>query len=287
MQRVIAGLSAGGEKLEHATLAYLGRVKKPSVPLTLSLDQLDRKLTRNDSDFINRLCSGAERGAKIALTEETKRKGGGKTFTPERLDLFYPIALAKIGGLTDAALKSRVITIEMAPATPDEFEALRRRRRGGADPAVRDMLKAALAACGEKLGATLPDMPPGIANRAYDKWHPLLAIADEAGGEWPERARKAVVELENTEDEDTRHIELLRDAVTIANRWPHPVIFSDELADELGKRGAEPLSDRTRGSLLRKVGVKSANRRRGERQRKGYKVADIKAQAARWLPKAA
>jgi hypothetical protein len=32
-------------------------------------------------------------------------------------------------------------------------------------------------------------MPTGIYNRAADNWHPLLAVADRAGGDWPQRAR--------------------------------------------------------------------------------------------------
>ena len=34
-----------------------------------------------------------------------------------------------------------------------------------------------------------PVVPPNLYNRAADNWRPLLAIADAAGGEWPERAR--------------------------------------------------------------------------------------------------
>src|SRR5205814_1461573 len=34
-----------------------------------------------------------------------------------------------------------------------------------------------------------PDVPANLYNRAADNWRPLLAIADAAGGEWPQRAR--------------------------------------------------------------------------------------------------
>jgi len=36
-------------------------------------------------------------------------------------------------------------------------------------------------------------MPEGIADRNADVWEALLAVADLAGGEWPERARVAAV----------------------------------------------------------------------------------------------
>ena len=44
-----------------------------------------------------------------------------------------------------------------------------------------------------KLGAIDPDMPAGIGNRTADNWRPLIAIADVAGGDWPERARRIAV----------------------------------------------------------------------------------------------
>ncbi|WP_344278645.1 DUF3631 domain-containing protein [Actinomadura napierensis] len=47
----------------------------------------------------------------------------------------------------------------------------------------------------ERLGDAWPEMPPGITDRPADVWEPLLAIADAAGGDWPERAREACVYL--------------------------------------------------------------------------------------------
>jgi hypothetical protein len=40
---------------------------------------------------------------------------------------------------------------------------------------------AALAACD-------PPLPPGVFNRLADNWRPLFAIAQVAGGDWPQRA---------------------------------------------------------------------------------------------------
>lgn len=38
-------------------------------------------------------------------------------------------------------------------------------------------------------------MPAGIVDRPADVWEPLLAVADQAGGRWPDTARTACVEL--------------------------------------------------------------------------------------------
>jgi Protein of unknown function (DUF3631) len=42
---------------------------------------------------------------------------------------------------------------------------------------------------------TWPEMPDGIEDRNADVWEALIAIADLAGGDWPERARRAAVAL--------------------------------------------------------------------------------------------
>ena len=38
-------------------------------------------------------------------------------------------------------------------------------------------------------------MPDALDDRAADSWEPLLALADAAGGEWPQRARAAALAL--------------------------------------------------------------------------------------------
>jgi hypothetical protein len=52
-------------------------------------------------------------------------------------------------------------------------------------------------------------MPDGIINRAADNLRPLLAIADAAGGEWAQRARKAAEASRSADDHDASRLELL------------------------------------------------------------------------------
>jgi putative DNA primase/helicase len=63
-------------------------------------------------------------------------------------------------------------------------------------------------------------------NRAADNWRPLLAIADAAGGAWPEKARKAAVALAGGEIDEVSRTELLLS--DIRN------IFDDLDVDEIG-----------------------------------------------------
>src|SRR5262249_59833781 len=48
-----------------------------------------------------------------------------------------------------------------------------------------------------------------LINRRADNWRGLLAIADEAGGEWPGRARKAAEASHNAEGDDASRLGLL------------------------------------------------------------------------------
>ena len=54
-------------------------------------------------------------------------------------------------------------------------------------------------------------MPPGFENRLGDNWYLLLAIADLAGGEWPEKARHAASRLSNVSDVASIGTQLLAD----------------------------------------------------------------------------
>jgi Protein of unknown function (DUF3631) len=44
---------------------------------------------------------------------------------------------------------------------------------------------------GEAIASARPEIPPGLSDRKADIWEPLLAVADLAGGKWPEVARTA------------------------------------------------------------------------------------------------
>src|SRR5690606_33055660 len=118
---------------------------------------------------------------------------------------------------------------------------------------------------GPELGAMRPDVPDGFGNRLRDKWHALFAIADAAGGKWPERARKAALAIDDPESDDKPNHALLRTVVAIAHEWPHAVIFGTELDAALAERGVK-LSKKMRGNRLNDYGLKSEPMRRGKEQ---------------------
>jgi hypothetical protein len=80
-----------------------------------------------------------------------------------------------------------------------------------------------------------PEMPYEIFNRVGDNWRPLLAIADLAGGEWPDRLRHIAVRIALIEEGEnpSEGERLLRDIheVMEGSEWITPT----ELVRELRK----------------------------------------------------
>src|SRR5205823_6355975 len=108
---------------------------------------------------------------------------------------FCAVALAGIGELPDTIL-DRAILISMRRRAPEEkVQPFRRREVEPRAEELRDWCSDWTATHAEAIIDLRPEMPAGISDRPADVWEPLLALADLAGGEWPERARQAAVRL--------------------------------------------------------------------------------------------
>jgi len=231
--------------------------------------------------MLDRLISGADRDTKQMLAD--RRPDGN--FEPAEYDLFFPMALGKIGTLPSPALRSRCIVIQMHPATAEEAAILGNQAKGQADPNIRPLLARVVKAVEADIVAAKPAIPTNLINRSADKWRPLLAIAEAAGSDWPKRALAAANELESGEEEELPHITLLRKLVAFTKDWPHEVIFSEELDrmrvnidDNFGR-----LTAKTRAGLLELVGLKPKRHWRDGKQLRGYLIADIRNAAAKYI----
>ena len=126
-------------------------------------------------------------------------------------------------------------------------------------------------------------MPPDIQDRNADVWEPLLMVADLAGGEWPQRARRAAKALIEAakETEPSFGVLLLTDLKTV---------FGDNdkmtTADILAKLHAmeeapwgdirgKPLDSRRLARLLHQYGIKSHVIRMGGTTPRGYQREDF------------
>jgi hypothetical protein len=89
-----------------------------------------------------------------------------------------------------------------------------------------------------------PDLPAELDDRAQDSAEPLLAVADLAGSDWPERARRALVELHGGRevDDESAGVRLLADIQTAfgeSDRLASSYLLEDLHAlDEAGATGA-------------------------------------------------
>ncbi|TQM44110.1 uncharacterized protein DUF3631 [Pseudonocardia cypriaca] len=124
-----------------------------------------------------------------------------------------------------------------------------------------------------------PEMP--VFNRAADVWEPLIAVADHAGGEWPERARLAAKELTEAKIENSIMPDDLKLLSDIRDVWPadEPRIHTRDLLVRLNQESDLGWSTYERGGelgpmllakLLQPYEIKSTQVRIGSDNRQGF-----------------
>ena len=217
----------------------------------------------------------------------------GPNHLPKRFSTWAPIAVAKIGKLP-ATLASRSIIIPMHRKRPDErVERLRPRRDG---PALDELARKCARWATDNLPileSADPAPPDELNNRAADNWRPFLAIADAAGGDWPDRTRRAALVLEDNEAETTPGEELLADIHQIFIRdSSSDRIASHELCNELAKIEGRSWANFNNGfslspiqlaAMLRPFHIMPKSIRIGPKTPKGYLLKDFENAFARYV----
>jgi hypothetical protein len=208
--------------------------------------------------------------ARCKVNEETK------DIEVESFNYFHPFAFGLIGlGLKRSTL-SRCIVIQMRVATLQEVQTLPLRWLNfELEDRLREISQriAVLAyecfkdAYGVGVGSVAaPEAPAEITSaRTYDNWRLQLAIADLAGGHWPETARAAMVEGSQpgrVADSDT--LAVLEVAMLWFNRTGRDFIPSDTLLLECENHNVFRPGQRTQddiGKLLAPLGLRTRRRR--------------------------
>ena len=193
-----------------ASRAVLVRKINAETP-TLLLDESDAAFA-GDRDYAEALRGvlncGHSRNGTVSLCV-----GQGANLTFKDFQVFCPKAIAGIGRLPDT-VADRSIPIRMKRRAPDEtLQRFRRRLFLDESAMIRDHISEWITPQLEALRDMRPTLPNSLSARQQDGCEPLLAIADIAGGDWPERARAALVEIltgEAAEDSSTG-IRLLSD----------------------------------------------------------------------------
>ncbi|MFF8968230.1 DUF3631 domain-containing protein [Streptomyces sp. NPDC014995] len=267
---------------------------------TLLFDEIDTvfgpKAGGNEEvrGFLN---SGYRRGAK-----SLRCVGDGSNQSTEWFSSFCAVAMAGLGSLPDTIL-TRSVIIRMRKKAPNEAaEPYRRRVHEKQGHALRDQLAEWATTVHDQVAEAWPEMPEGVSDRPADVWEPLLAVADAAGGHWPERARAACVELIKAAqqgDEASLGVRLLtdlRDKVFCgADRMPTAAILEvlhgldDAPWADLNDDG-KPLTARGLSKLLSQyvrpdnTPIRPRGIRVGSGTPKGYYAEDLTDAWARYCP---
>jgi uncharacterized protein DUF3631 len=252
---------------QNVTPAAIFRVVEAHQPILL-IDEADTFLY--DNDDLRGILNGNRKGSTVLRTI-------GDDHEPSAFSVYTAVAIALIGQLPDT-LHDRAVIIGLQRRRASEtITSFRPDRADHLDVLARKMARWAKDHAARVAEAD-PAMPDGIINRRADNLRPLLAIADTAGGEWPERARKAAEASHNAEDDDASRFELLlgdiRDAFAkegeapVANMFAEKVdveIASADLVKELvaiegrpwaemGKSG-KPLTQAKLARMLKPLGI--------------------------------
>jgi hypothetical protein len=221
---VIRALVQRAFSIANITSAATFRMVELCQP-TLLVDEADSFLPENE-ELRGILNSGHRCGGQVIRTV-------GDDHEPRAFSTHAPCAIALIGKLP-STLDDRSVHVEMKRKTTDEKVAS---FRFGRTPDLDELARKAArwaADNSEALRGCEPKVPKGIENRQADNWEPLLAIADVAGGKWPEAIRKVAVDACGTKEDDSQNIRLLADIRdVIETNWEYNHISSGGLVSAL------------------------------------------------------
>lgn len=248
---------------------------------TLMVDEADAFM-RDNEELRGILNSGHARDTAYVV------RVVGDDHQPTQFSTWGCKAIAGIGHLADT-LMDRAIVLPLRRKLPHEkAERLRH-----VEPDLFEVLAQKLARFAKDNSAAVraarPILPAALNDRAQDNWEPLLAIAEAAGGDWPELARRAALKLSNVEEDATVGDELLADIQAI---FTEPKIATSELLIALCQddekswatfnRG-RPLSARQLANKLKGYGIKSKNVRVENCVVKGFELTQFEDAFARYL----
>jgi putative DNA primase/helicase len=253
---------------------------------SLLIDEADSFLT--DNEELRGILNSGHRKASAYVIRTT-----GDDYEPQMFTTWSPKIIALIGALPDT-LEDRAIIIRLQRKSASEKkERLRSDRMGEFEPVCRRAARWA-SDLKETLRYADPDIPPEITNdRARDNWRPLLAIADAAGGDWPQFARETTRTMASEEpDSESARTLLLADLKMIFEDHIER-LASDEIIRSLVEmesrswaewKGGKPLSKVGLAGLLRPFGIKPRKWREGKQSERGYYRSDFDETFARYLP---
>jgi hypothetical protein len=291
----------GGE-----TEAVLFRKIKAKLPTLLS-DEIDTVFhaTKNDGmDNILRMFNlGFTRGYIVSRCVGTNTK-----FEIEEFDPFCPKALCGIGRCLPDTVADRALPIELVRQSSEEkAERFRVRDARKLVAGIRTEIQAWAMQPGlvDNLRAARPHIPADMQDRQEEICEPLIAIADLAGGKWPETGRAALVKLCAQEEDASIGVKLLTDLkrifdetgadrlptidilnklVAIEDDRPWAAWWLDDLKHDKPQKPATKLAKMLKRYKTKEYPIKARVIRVGDETPRGYERADLEPAWERYLP---
>jgi putative DNA primase/helicase len=236
---VICSLTPRALRTESLTPAVLFRLVDLHKPI-LALDEVDTYLADND-ELRGLLNAGHKRGARAYRCEGDKNQ-------VRAFNAFAPAVLAGIGHL-QGTLHDRSVQIRLVRARPGEVKARFDSRRIAPERELCRKLARWVRDNKPRLENCDPIMPPDCFNRLADNWRPLMAIAEVAGGDWPERARNAFAKLTANDDLEAQGqgVLLLRDLRDLFTAQDTDRLTTATIVESLNQIEDRPWCDERKG----------------------------------------
>ncbi|MFF3300820.1 DUF3631 domain-containing protein [Streptomyces sp. NPDC002908] len=283
----------------NARAAALFRsVSDPAGRPTILFDEIDTVFgpKAGDNEELRGFLNAGHR--RSGVTYRCVGDGGNQTVV--EFPSYTAVAVAGLGYLPDTITTRSVIIRMRRRARNERAEPFRARLHEAEGHALRDRLAEWAEQVRDDIAGRWPEMPEGVTDRPADVWEPLLSVADAAGGEWPERARTACMELvyaARADDKGSLGIRLLTDlrdhVMAGIDRMPTVAILDRLCAlDEApwADMSGRPLDSRGLAKMLGEymtldnVPVKARNIKTAGTVLKGYYALDLHDAWERYCP---
>lgn len=287
--RFVAALVVRPLPCENISTAALYRSIEKFAP-TLILDEADTYLAgRNANEEMRGIINaGFTRGGCVVRCV-------GDELEPIGFNVFGAMALGMIGK-PQGTIEDRSIAVLMRRKMPGESVQRLPPGRPLRD-LVTDIVRRIVrwtADHGSDLSTAAPQVPAELDDRARDSWFALLAIADAAGGSWPEQARLAAVALSLGRDAPgSLALVLLADLREIFQERQAVRLRTEVILEDLGTRKERPWLDFGNGKaitarqvarLLEPFGVRPDKWKSQSGTERGYQAMACADAWSRYLP---
>jgi putative DNA primase/helicase len=277
-------------KADNISASGVFRTVEALRPLTLLVDEADSFISDNE-ELRGILNSGFEAGGEVVRVVEVK-----DGHQPVRFATFCPVALAGIGKLPDT-LEDRSVPIVLQRKAAAEVVV--KLRAQGARQALHGLARRLARWSTDRRGRLShdPAVPEAMGDREGDISIPMLSIADDAGGPWPSRARRALLDVFGHRSANEGNAEdgalLLKDLKMMFAELSALRLTSADMVARLGKmeerpwpewRAGKPMTAPQLARALAPFGIRPATIRTGADTAKGYHREAFEEVWRRYLP---